>query len=109
MEYLIIDKSSLYHGDLGKPALIDLCNVTYTKFLCMKNSTDCRIAIVKENQSESRSCYTNAMRKFVDRGVHMIGIEMVKVESDLEKMDETRDGDRDVRIREPEDPSGLDL
>ncbi|KAL2493384.1 Uncharacterized protein Adt_29012 [Abeliophyllum distichum] len=108
MEYLIIDKSFSYHGVLGRSTLIDLGAVTYTKFLCMKFSTDCGVAIVKKNQFESRACYTNVMRKFVDREVHVIDSKMEEVSLDLERMDRRLD-DGDEHMRYLEDPDDLDL
>ncbi|KAL2542257.1 Uncharacterized protein Adt_03235 [Abeliophyllum distichum] len=42
---------------------------------------------VIENQSESRTCYTNAMKKFVDQKVNTIDVEMKEVSSDLERLD----------------------
>ncbi|KAL2494269.1 uncharacterized protein Fot_38026 [Forsythia ovata] len=66
IEYLIVDKISSYHGVFGRPVLIELGTTTHTKFLCMMFSTNHRIATVRENKSESRASYTNAMKKFVD-------------------------------------------
>ncbi|KAL2486028.1 Uncharacterized protein Adt_30784 [Abeliophyllum distichum] len=82
IEYLVVDKSSSYQCVLGRPAFINLGTVTHTKFLCMKFSTDRRIATVRENQSESRACYTNAMKKFMDREVNVVDVEMKETPSD---------------------------
>ncbi|KAL2505106.1 Uncharacterized protein Adt_20727 [Abeliophyllum distichum] len=88
MEYLVVDKSSSYHGVLGRPVLIDLGAMIHTKFLCMKISTDWKIAMVRSNQSKSRTCYTNAMWKFVDREVNAIDVEMKEAPLDLERLDD---------------------
>ncbi|KAL2486020.1 Uncharacterized protein Adt_30776 [Abeliophyllum distichum] len=82
MEYLVVDKSSSYQCVLGRPAFINLGTVTHTKFLCMEFSTDRRIATVRENQFESRSCYTNAMKKFMDREVNVVDVEMNETPSE---------------------------
>ncbi|KAL2466011.1 Uncharacterized protein Adt_41862 [Abeliophyllum distichum] len=87
MEYLVINKSSSYHGVLGRSALIDLEEMTHTKFLCMKFSTYCGISIVRGNQSESKEFYTNTMRKFVDQEVNVIDVEMKEDSSDLGRLD----------------------
>ncbi|KAL2497948.1 Uncharacterized protein Adt_23498 [Abeliophyllum distichum] len=108
MEFLVVKKSSSYHGVFRRSALMKLETVTYTKFLCIKFSIDRRITIVKENQSGSRACHTNAMRKFVDWEVHVINMEMKKAFSDLERMD---DGpkEEDEQMIEKKDPKDLDL
>ncbi|KAL2466008.1 Uncharacterized protein Adt_41859 [Abeliophyllum distichum] len=87
MEYLVVNRSSSYHGVLGRSALIDLEEMTHTKFLCMKFSTYREIATVRGNQSESRACYTNTMWKFVDQEFNVIDVEMKEVPSDLERLD----------------------
>ncbi|KAL2492151.1 Uncharacterized protein Adt_27779 [Abeliophyllum distichum] len=79
----------------------------HTKFLCMKFSTDRRIATVKVSQSESRACYINAMRKFVDREVYLIDIKMGKALTDSERMD-VEPKEEDEHMRELEDPNNLD-
>ncbi|KAL2526396.1 Uncharacterized protein Adt_11450 [Abeliophyllum distichum] len=61
MEYLVVKKSSSYHGVLGRWAHIDLETMTHTKFLCMKFSTDHGIATVRENQSEFMACKVNVI------------------------------------------------
>ncbi|KAL2471380.1 Uncharacterized protein Adt_39516 [Abeliophyllum distichum] len=72
---LIGEKTCSYHNVLGRSTLIDLGAITHTKFLYIKFSTDYGISTIKENQSESSSCYTKAMRKFVDCGVHVIDVD----------------------------------
>ncbi|KAL2497992.1 Uncharacterized protein Adt_23542 [Abeliophyllum distichum] len=107
MEYLIVDKSSSYHGVLRRPALINLETITLTKFLCMNFSTDRGIATIRRNQSKSRACYTNAMRKFVDQEVHIIDVEMRKAYTDLERID-VGPKEEDEQMIEHEDPEDLD-
>ncbi|KAL2465856.1 Uncharacterized protein Adt_41707 [Abeliophyllum distichum] len=77
LEYLIADKSFSYHGVLTRLALIDL------------------------------ACYTNAMRKFVDREIHVIDVEMRKALTDPERID-VGPKRKDEHMRELEDPKDLD-
>ncbi|KAL2512678.1 Uncharacterized protein Adt_18278 [Abeliophyllum distichum] len=76
LEYLLDDKISSFHDVIGRPVLIDLGAVTYTKFLYIKFSMDRGITAVKKNQSESRACYTNIMRKFMDKEVNVVDVEI---------------------------------
>ncbi|KAL2542979.1 Uncharacterized protein Adt_03957 [Abeliophyllum distichum] len=107
MEYLVVDISSSYHGVLEMPALIDLEAVTHMKFLCMKFSTEHGIATVKENQSETQACYTNAMRKFIDLGVNVINVEMKEALSGPKRLDEGNT-EEDEQMVEQENPEDLD-
>ncbi|KAL2471567.1 Uncharacterized protein Adt_39703 [Abeliophyllum distichum] len=107
MECLVVNKSSSCHGVLGRPALINLGTKTHTKFLCMKFFTDCRITTVIENQSESRPCYTNAIRKFIDREVNTIDVEMKEAPSDRERLN-GRPKEEDDQMTKQEDPEDLD-
>ncbi|KAL2479440.1 Uncharacterized protein Adt_32406 [Abeliophyllum distichum] len=93
--------------DKGRLTLIDLGDVTHTKFLCMKFSTDRRVATVKENKYESRTCYTNAMKNFVNREVHVIDIEMGEVPADLKRID-VGPKEEDEHMRKLEDRDDLD-
>ncbi|KAL2498307.1 Uncharacterized protein Adt_23857 [Abeliophyllum distichum] len=80
--------------------------VTYTKFLCMKFFTDRGIVTVRRNQYEFRACYTNAMRNFVDREVHVIDVEMRDAPIDPERM-VVGPKEEDEHMIELEDPEDL--
>ncbi|KAL2474504.1 Uncharacterized protein Adt_35240 [Abeliophyllum distichum] len=108
MEFLIMDKSSLYHRVIHRLALIDLCSLTHTKYLYMKFFTEHGIAKVRGNQTKSKACYTNVLQNFVDWRVNVINdVEMIEVLVNLEKVDKTLAGE-DVSMVKPDDLSDID-
>ncbi|KAL2472128.1 Uncharacterized protein Adt_40264 [Abeliophyllum distichum] len=71
MKFLVVDRRSAYHGVLCRPALKELWAVTSIHHLCMKFSTEGRIATVRGNQPEARKCYRNALRKAEKKEMNM--------------------------------------
>ncbi|KAL2532469.1 Uncharacterized protein Adt_05820 [Abeliophyllum distichum] len=75
----------------------------------MNFSTESRIATVRRNQTQSRPCYTNALRKFMDQGVHVINdVKMDEITVDFEKIDEAPVGGDEINLSETDDLIDLD-
>lgn len=63
MDFLIMDNKSAYNDILERPALKNLKAITSIYHLCQKFETLKQIAIIKDNQIETRECYLSALRK----------------------------------------------
>ncbi|KAL2541450.1 Uncharacterized protein Adt_02428 [Abeliophyllum distichum] len=67
MEFLIVDTRSAYHGVLGRPTLKDLHAVISIHNMAIKFPMPGGVAKVRRNQTETRACYMNALRKVAKR------------------------------------------
>ncbi|KAL2479828.1 Uncharacterized protein Adt_32794 [Abeliophyllum distichum] len=91
MEFLIVDTRSSYHGVLGRPALKDLQAVTSIHHLAMKFLTSGGVAKIRNNQTEARACYMNALRKVAKRkdvALAVMTIHSEPMDVDHKEMDE---------------------
>lgn len=63
VEFLVVDKPSIYNAILGRPTLNGLKAVVPTYFLAMKIPTLNEVGIFRGNQEMARKCYVEAVNK----------------------------------------------
>jgi hypothetical protein len=63
VDFLVVDRPSIYNTILGRPALKKLLAITSTYHLKMKFPTEEEVREVKGNQVASRKCFNIFMKK----------------------------------------------